>query len=121
MILRATFGTVGILCNFYAVDHLVLSDASMLNKMSPFFVILCSWLILKEKLTWQQGMIVLGAFVGSLFVIKPSFSNAALFPSLIGLLGGLGAGVAYAWCGSWGRSARTKRISSFSSRRFPVW
>lgn len=36
MILRATFGTVGILCNFYAVDHLVLSDASMLNKMSPF-------------------------------------------------------------------------------------
>ena len=37
MILRATFGTVGILCNFYAVDHLVLSDASMLNKMSPFF------------------------------------------------------------------------------------
>ena len=40
MILRATFGTVGILCNFYAVDHLVLSDASMLNKMSPFFVII---------------------------------------------------------------------------------
>ena len=44
MILRATFGTVGILCNFYAVDHLVLSDASMLNKMSPFFVILFSFL-----------------------------------------------------------------------------
>ena len=40
MVLRATFGTMGILCNFYAVDHLVLSDASMLNKMSPFFVIL---------------------------------------------------------------------------------
>ena len=46
MILRATFGTVGILCNFYAVDHLVLSDASMLNKMSPFFVIIFSFLLL---------------------------------------------------------------------------
>ena len=46
MILRAGFGTLGILCNFYAVDHLVLSDASMLNKMSPFFVILFSFLIL---------------------------------------------------------------------------
>lgn len=33
---RAFFGTVGLLCNFYAVDHLNLSDASMLNKMSPF-------------------------------------------------------------------------------------
>ena len=96
LLIRAAAGTTGILCNFYAIDHLALSDASILNKMSPFFVILCSWLILKEKLTWQQGMIVLGAFVGSLFVIKPSFSNAALFPSLIGLLGGLGAGVAYA-------------------------
>ena len=48
MVLRATFGTLGILCNFYAVDHLVLSDASMLNKMSPFFVILFSFLLLKE-------------------------------------------------------------------------
>ena len=37
---RAIFGTVGLLCNFYAVDHLNLSDASMLNKMSPFFAIL---------------------------------------------------------------------------------
>lgn len=36
LLLRATCGTIGILCNFYAVDHLVLSDASMLNKMSPF-------------------------------------------------------------------------------------
>ena len=38
LILRATFGTIGILGNFYAIDHLVLSDANMLNKMSPFFV-----------------------------------------------------------------------------------
>ncbi len=38
MVLGATFGTLGILCIFYAVDHLVLSDASMLNKMSPFLL-----------------------------------------------------------------------------------
>lgn len=37
---RSFFGTLGILCNFYAVDHLVLSDASILNKLSPFFAIL---------------------------------------------------------------------------------
>ena len=85
MILRATFGTVGILCNFYAVDHLVLSDASMLNKMSPFFVIIFSFLLLKEKMTPAQGLAVTGAFIGSLFVIKPTFTNMALVPSLIGL------------------------------------
>ena len=72
MILRATFGTVGILCNFYAVDHLVLSDASMLNKMSPFFVIIFSFLLLKEKMSPAQALAVAGAFIGSLFVIKPT-------------------------------------------------
>lgn len=95
LVLRATAGTLGILCNFYAIDHLALSDASILNKMSPFFAILCSWIFLREKLNWKQGLIVLGAFVGALCVIKPTFANADLFPSLIGLLGGFGAGVAY--------------------------
>lgn len=95
MILRATFGTIGILCNFYAVDHLVLSDASMLNKMSPFFVILFSFLILREKLTPIQVTAVCGAFIGSLFIIKPTFLNMNLLPSIIGLCGGLTAGIAY--------------------------
>lgn len=95
LLLRAFFGTLGILCNFYAVDRLVLADASILNKMSPFFAILCSYFVLKEKITPARMAIVLGAFVGSLFVIKPSFQNTSLLPALVGLLGGLGAGVAY--------------------------
>ncbi|MCC8081612.1 MAG: DMT family transporter [Lachnospiraceae bacterium] len=95
MILRAGFGTIGILCNFYAVDHLVLADASMLNKMSPFFVIIFSFLILREKLTPIQVTAVCGAFAGSLLIIKPTFLNMDLFPSLIGLCGGLCAGIAY--------------------------
>lgn len=96
MILRAGFGTIGILCNFYAVDHLVLSDASMLNKMSPFFVIVFSFFLLKEKLRPAQAAAVLIAFGGSLFIIKPTFANMELLPSVIGLCGGVCAGAAYA-------------------------
>lgn len=95
LFLRSFCGTVGILCNFYAVDHLVLADASMLNKMSPFFAILFGILILKERINLFQGLCVVAAFIGTLFVIKPTPSNLACFPALIGLLGGLGAGVAY--------------------------
>ena len=51
LVLRASFGTVGIICNFYALDHLKLSDANMLNKLSPFFVIIFSFIILKEKIS----------------------------------------------------------------------
>ena len=40
LFLRSFCGTIGIVCNFYAIDHLVLSDANMLNKLSPFFAII---------------------------------------------------------------------------------
>ena len=82
---RAAFGTLGLLCNFYAVDHLNLSDASMLNKMSPFFAIIVSYFLLNEHLALYQGVGVIAAFLGSLLIIKPNPANMALFPSLIGL------------------------------------
>ena len=92
---RATFGTIGMLANFYAVDHLMLSDASMLNKMAPFFAVIASFFILKEKINPVQALTLIGAFVGALFIIKPTLSNLVLGPSLVGLLGGLCAGTAY--------------------------
>ena len=92
---RAAAGTLGMVGNFYAIDHMVLSDALMLNKMSPFFVIIFSWLLLSERLTLFQGLAVSGAFVGSLFIIKPSFHSVEYFPALLGFLGGMGAGFAY--------------------------
>lgn len=92
---RSLAGTIGILGNFYAVDHLALGDASILNKMSPFFAILFSLIFLKEKLKLFQVLILTGAFIGVMFVVKPTFSNTALFPALCGLLGGIGAGAAY--------------------------
>lgn len=92
---RSLAGTIGILGNFYAVDHLALGDASILNKMSPFFAILFSLIFLKEKLKLYQVLILTGAFIGVMFVVKPTFSNTALFPALCGLLGGIGAGAAY--------------------------
>ena len=49
LILRAVLGTIGIFCNFYALSHMVLSDASMLNKLSPFFTLIFSYIFLKEK------------------------------------------------------------------------
>ncbi len=95
LFLRSLTGTIGIICNFYALGKIPLADASILNKMSPFFVIIFSILILKEKLTFLQGIAVFTAFIGTLFVIKPSFQNIDLFPSMIALLGGMGAGFAY--------------------------
>lgn len=95
MLMRAVCGTAGVFCNFYAVDHLALADASMLNKLSPFFAVIFSIIILKEKTSFAQIAAVVLAFCGSLFIIRPSFSNMELIPSLIGFTGGMGAGAAY--------------------------
>lgn len=94
LLLRSIFGTIGILCNFYAVDHLLLADASMLNKLSPFFAIIFSFFILKERVTLFQAVMVAAAFIGSLFIIKPA-SISVNAASLVGLAGGMGAGIAY--------------------------
>lgn len=95
LVLRAVFGTLGIFCNFYAIDHLALSDANMLNKLSPFFAIIFSYFLLKEKAAFYQVICVITAFIGTLFILRPGFDSMVTFPALIGLLGGLGAGAAY--------------------------
>ncbi len=95
VLLRSAVGYIGVICNFYALGRLNISDASLLNKMSPFFAIIFSIFLLKEKANKVQWAIILAAFVGVLFVIKPTFSNAELLPSLIGFMGGMCAGCAY--------------------------
>lgn len=95
LFVRSAFGTIGIICNFYALGKLVLSDASMLNKLSPFFVLLFSFFFLKEKMNTFQITAVITAFLGSLLIIKPTFSNINFFPALIGMFGGMSAGAAY--------------------------
>lgn len=95
LFIRSLFGTIGILCNFYALDKLDLADASILNKMSPFFAIIFSIFILKEKIKPLQMLIVFGALVGAMFVVKPGIGNAETIPALIALCGGMCAGLAY--------------------------
>lgn len=94
LFLRSFAGGIGFVCNFYAVDHMNISDASMLNKLAPFFVIIFSAIFLKEKANWFQWLAVVLAFVGSLFIVKPTFGMEAI-PAVAGLIGGLGAGIAY--------------------------
>lgn len=92
---RSLFGTIGIFANFYAIGKLYIADASMLNKLSPFFAIIFSYFLLHEKIKPYQLLCVLTAFVGTLFILRPGLDSVATFPAFIGLIGGMGAGLAY--------------------------
>ncbi|WP_026702771.1 DMT family transporter [Salibacterium aidingense] len=91
---RSILGAVGVILNFYAIDHLVLSDAEMLNKLSPFILIIFSAVFLKESARRYQMIAVLIAFAGALFIIQPEFSVEVL-PYMAGVLGAIFAAGAY--------------------------
>lgn len=108
--LRCVFGTSGLIANFYAIDKLNIADANMLNKLSPFFAILISIPILKEKPKKIDILAVLVAFLGSMLIIRPSGSNIQLVPALIGLYGGFGAGAAYVFVRKLGKKGERTPI-----------
>lgn len=113
---RSLFGTLGLLCNFYALGQLNLSDANMLNKLSPFFAIIFSVFLLKEKPNVIQLLGVAVAFTGSVLIIKPGFDNPRVIPAIAGVLGGMGAGAAYTFVRKLGENGEnSKRIVFYFS------
>ena len=96
LISRALFGTIGIVCNFYALTRLQLSDASTLSKLAPFFVVIFSFLFLKENIKPYQLVAIIVAFLASLLIVKPSFSGSNYTTyAIIATFGAMGAGAAY--------------------------
>lgn len=94
LLLRSSLGAVGIVLFFYAIDHLVLSDADMLNKLSPFLTIIFSAIFLRERTRVFQVVAIIIAFIGTLFIIKPAFSFDTI-PYLAGVLSAIFAAGAY--------------------------
>ena len=115
LLIRSISGGLGMVLHFYAVDHLAISDASMLNKLSPFFAIVFSGFLLHERANLREWAAVAVAMCGALLVMKPQFSMEAL-PALGGFLGGMGAGFAYANVRLLGvRGENSMRIVAFFS------
>lgn len=94
LLLRSALGTIGMVLFFYAIDNLVLSDADMLNKLSPFLTIVFSALFLKERTRLFQIVAIIIAFIGTLFIIKPEFS-LEIIPYLAGVFSAVFAAGAY--------------------------
>lgn len=114
LIVRSLSGLVGVALYFYALGRIHLADASLLNKTSPFFASALAIVFLREK--FRRALVpALGlAFLGAMFVIKPSFEGEVV-PALAGLGSGLGAGVAYTMVRSMkGRFSPNRIIFTFS-------
>jgi drug/metabolite transporter (DMT)-like permease len=94
LVLRGIFGTLGMTLYFYALEHLTLADAALLNKLSPFFVAAFAVLFLRERPSRYLAPTLICAFIGAGLVIKPQLDLRAL-PALAGLLSAIASAAAY--------------------------
>lgn len=91
---RIACGMVGVFCNYYAIDHLLLASSNSLNKLSPFFAILFAAVFLKERVSRAQMGCIALALAGSGLLILPGLKTLG-FASCVALLGGVASGGAH--------------------------
>jgi len=114
LVLRSLCGLAGVLLYFTALGGLTLADASLLNKTSPFFVMMFAVVLLKEPFDRILIPALLAAFLGALLVIKPSF-DYKLVPAASGFFSGMFAGLAYTMVRALkGRESPNRIIFTFS-------
>ncbi len=95
LISRSVFGTIGLVLNFYAISHISLADSSIIQKLSPFIILILSYIFFKEDMTKFQVFAIIIAFIGIVFIIKPSGNDIISMGALAALLGAFSSGVAY--------------------------
>lgn len=84
LLLRGLLGFLGIVGMYYAYTKMPIVDAVAIHRLSPFFVMILSVFLLKEKITSKQVYIIFMAFFGALIVIKPGF-RVDILPVIIAL------------------------------------
>lgn len=94
LLLRSILGMLGVLFYFHSAGALPMADASLFNRLSPFFVMLIAAAALKEPVERAHWLALAAALAGVWLMVRPGVSPA-LLPSLSGILGALLAGGAY--------------------------
>jgi transporter len=95
LVSRSVFGTIGLVFNFYAITHISLADSTIIQKLSPFVILILSYIFFKEKMTKFQMIAIVIAFIGVGFIIKPSGDGFVSMGALAALLGAFCSGIAY--------------------------
>lgn len=93
LIFRGIIGTFGIMATFYNVAHVDLSTAFTFHKTAPIFTAIFSSILLHERLSSKTWFGILIGFFGVVLIIQPHIK--VHFTDIVGVLGGICAGLAY--------------------------
>lgn len=116
LISRSVFGTIGLVFNFYAITHISLADSTIIQKLSPFVILILSFIFFKEKMTVFQLISIVIAFIGVGFIVRPTGDGFISMGALAALLGAFCSGVAYTCVRYLGTHNVSGEFIIFSSR-----
>jgi drug/metabolite transporter (DMT)-like permease len=106
---RALAGLAAMYCYFYAIAHMPLAEATLLNYSTPLFVPFIAWLWLGEPVGRSLKMALAIGFAGIVFILKPGLS--LLTPvALVAAAAGAFAAMAMVSIRRLSRSESTTRI-----------
>lgn len=77
-IIRAAFGTLGLICGFYSISLLPLATAATLYYCAPLIVVILSGPMLREHVGLQRYIAVVIGFSGVMLVIRPDNQDLVL-------------------------------------------
>lgn len=79
---------------FVTISNIPLADATALGFTQVLFVAAVSYLFLAEAVSASRLFTIITSFIGVMMVVQPSFEQASLTYTLLGLLAAFGAAVA---------------------------
>lgn len=98
LLARGLIGALALICVYYAVTTLPLTEATLLQYLHPVFAALLAWLFLSERVD-NSTLICLGLSISGLLVmVNPASMSASSLPMFsvwMGLLGAFGSAIAY--------------------------
>ncbi|KAH6644957.1 hypothetical protein BKA67DRAFT_586555 [Truncatella angustata] len=77
LVLRGFAGFLGLFCSYYSLSFLNISDSTVISFIVPTLTAFICFVALKEPFTPQEALAGVIAFVGVLFIARPTF----IFPA----------------------------------------
>lgn len=91
-LLRSTIGIVSMLCGFWAIGHLPLSQAISLSYSTPLFVTVLAVFWLGEQVRMRRWAAVVIGFLGVLVIVRPGTEGFSL-GSLVAVMAAVSSAV----------------------------
>ena len=101
LLLRGLIGSCALVCVYYAITHLPLAEATVLQYLYPIFTAVLALFFLKEQVHWPLIVSILLSFLGVLCIVRPAFlfgdsaQDLSYFAVLAGIFGAIGSSAAY--------------------------